>query len=69
MIFAIPIAGKILAGLAASEVGAAPPTQETDPQKLSGAANAIDFTQTVDDLDRASGAAANLHGAHAAAKS
>jgi len=66
MIFALPIVGKILAGAAASEAGAASPTQTTDPRKANGAADSVDFTQTVDNLDRAAGATTAQHGAHSA---
>ncbi|MGD0642381.1 MAG: hypothetical protein ABSC22_16675 [Roseiarcus sp.] len=68
MIFAVPIAGKVLAGLAASDVGAAPATQTTDPRKTGDAADAVDFTQTVDNLNQAAGAFMTQHGAHGAAK-
>jgi len=50
MIFTVPIVGKILAGFAASELGAAPAAQATDPQNASGAADAVDFAKAVDDL-------------------
>jgi hypothetical protein len=66
MIFTVPIVGKILAGFAASELGAAPAAQATDPQKISGAADAVDFAKSVDDLDRAAAAKAALHSAVAA---
>jgi hypothetical protein len=68
MIFALPIVGKILAGAAASEAGAASATQTTDPRKTSGAADSVDFTQTVDNLDHAAGAKTAQHSA-AGAKS
>ncbi len=70
MIFAVPIVGKILEGLAASEAGGAATTQKTDPQKIQslGAADPADFAQTVNDLDRAAGARAAQHGASGAAK-
>lgn len=69
MLFAIPIAGKILAGAAASEAGAASATQTTDARKTSRAADAADFAQTVANLDPAAGAKAAQHGATAGAKS
>ncbi|MFZ1963158.1 MAG: hypothetical protein WAU78_06785 [Roseiarcus sp.] len=69
MIFTVPIVGKILAGFAASEVGAAPAAQATDPQNASGAADPVDFAKAVDDLDRAAAAIMAQHGAHGAVKS
>jgi hypothetical protein len=63
MLFAVPLVAKVLAGFAASELGAAPAAQSTDPQKIAGAANVPDFTQTIDNLDRAASGKA----AHAAA--
>jgi hypothetical protein len=69
MIFTVPIVGKILAGFAASEVGAAPTAQAADPQNASGAADAVDFAKAVDDLNRAAAAITAQHGAHGAAKS
>jgi hypothetical protein len=50
MIFTVPIVGKILEGLAASETGAAAATQKAEPQKPG---SAVDFTQTVDNLNPA----------------
>jgi hypothetical protein len=69
MIPALPLVGKILVDLAASGAGAAVAPQNTDPQKVGGAANSGDFTQTVDDLQRAASAAPPSHGAHGAARS
>jgi hypothetical protein len=69
MIAALPLVGKILVDLVASGAGAAIAPQDADPKKVGGAANSGDFTQTVDDLQRASGAGATPHGAHAAARS
>jgi hypothetical protein len=65
MIFAVPVIAKVLAGLAAPEVGAAPAAQSSDPQKTSGAADLADFTQTVANLDQTAAAVAAQHGAHA----
>jgi hypothetical protein len=53
MIFALPIVGKILDGLAASEASAAAAPQKTNAPKNSGAAGAADFAQAVDSLDPA----------------
>jgi hypothetical protein len=66
MIFAVPIIGKILDGLAASEASAAATTQKTDSQTIQapgGAAAPADFAQAVDNLDRAADARAAQHGA------
>ena len=65
MIFALPIAGKILAGAAASEAGAASAAQPTDPRRASGAADSADFTQTVANLDQTAGAKTAQHSAAA----
>ena len=69
MIPALPLVGKILVDLAASGASAPVAPQESDPQKVGGAANSGDFTQTVDDLAQAAGAATPPHGAHGAARS
>jgi hypothetical protein len=63
MIPALPLVGKILTDLAASAPGAAAAPQDADPQKVSGAANSgDDFTQAVNDLQRAASAATSPHG-------
>ena len=72
MIFALPIVGKILAGFAASEAGAAAsPAQRVGQASLqgglSGAVNPADFAQTLDNLDK-SAAAKAAHGSIFAAK-
>ena len=67
MIPALPLVGKILVDLVASGASAAVTPQDADPQKVNSAANAADFTQAVDDLQRAAGAATTSHGAHGAA--
>jgi hypothetical protein len=69
MIAALPLVGKLLTDLVASGASAATATQNVDPQKVGGAANSGDFTQTVDDLAQAAGAATPPHGAHGAARS
>ena len=69
MIAALPLVGKLLVDLVASGASAATATQNVGPQKVSGAANSGDFTQTVDDLAQAAGAATPPHGAHGAARS
>jgi hypothetical protein len=60
MIFAIPIVGKVLAGLAASEASASPAeTQKINRLKLAashgGAVTAGAFGQALDKLDSAAG--------------
>jgi hypothetical protein len=69
MIAALPLVGRILGDLAASGVGAAAAPQDVDLKKASGAANAVDFTQTVDNLAQESGAATQPHGGHGVARS
>ncbi len=69
MIPALPLVGKILVDLVASGASAAVAPQDADPQKVGGAANSADFTQTVDDLQRAASAGTTPHGAHGAARS
>jgi len=70
MIPALPLVGKILTDLAASGPGAVAAPPDVDPQTLSGAAASGDeFTQAVDDLQRAASAATPSHGAHSAARS
>jgi hypothetical protein len=69
MIAAVPVIGKILAGLAAFDIGAAPAAPTTDPRKTGGAAAPVDFAQTVDNLNQAAGATVAQHGARGAAKS
>ena len=70
MIPALPLVGKLLTDLVASGASAAVAPQDSDPQKVNGAAKSgADFTQAVDDLQRASAAATTPHGAHAAARS
>jgi hypothetical protein len=66
MIAALPLVGKILGDLATSGAGAAAAPQDVDPKKVNGGANAVDFTQTVDNLAQAAGAGAAPHSAHAA---
>ena len=64
MPFAIPLVGKILAGLASSETSApATTTQKTDADNASGGSNGVAFSQTVDDVSRAAASAAsqNVH--------
>jgi hypothetical protein len=71
MIFPIPIVGKMLAGLAASQTCAASATQETGAQtnlSVGGAPAPAGFAQTVDDLDRTVGAKAGRRGELAAVK-
>ena len=67
MIAALPLVGKVLIDLAASGVGAVTGSKDLDPKKVSAAADSGDFTQAVDDLQRAAGAAATSHSAHGAA--
>jgi hypothetical protein len=60
MIFAVPIVGKILAGLAASEASASPSeTQKINRLKLEathgGDVSPAAFGQTLDKLDQGSG--------------
>ena len=66
MIAALPLVGRILGDLAASGVGATTTSQDVDPKKVGDTANAVDFTQTVDNLAQATGAATPSHGAHGA---
>jgi hypothetical protein len=71
MIFPIPIVGKILAGVAASQTCAGSATQETGAQtnlSLGGAASPADFAQAVADLDRTAGAKAAQRGVFIVAK-
>jgi hypothetical protein len=69
MIPALPLVGKMLVDLVASGASAAVAPQDSDPQKVIAAANAgDDFTQTVDDLQRAANAGTAPHGAHGAAR-
>jgi hypothetical protein len=68
MIAAVPVIGKVLAGLAAYEVSVAPAAQTTDPRKTGGAAASVDFAQAVDNLNQAAAILAQ-RGAHGAAKS
>ena len=72
MIFSIPIVGKLLAGVAASGIGAASATQATgaaaDPP-CGASAKPADFAQTVDDLQRTAAATGARHGAAPAARS
>ncbi len=63
MIAALPLVGKALVDLVASGVGGVAAPQDVDPKKVSGAADAGDFTQTVDDLQRAAGAGIAPHDA------
>jgi len=59
MIFAVPVVGEILAGLASSQASAASATQKIGAEKsrsLAGVAGPGDFAQVVDNLDRAPGA-------------
>ncbi len=69
MIAALPLVGKILTDLVASGADAAIAPQDVDPKKVGGAANSVDFTQTVDNLAQSAGAATPPHGAHGAARS
>jgi hypothetical protein len=69
MIAALPLVGKILGDLATSAAGAAAAPQDADTKKVNGAANALDFDQTVDNLAQPAGAATPPHGAHGAARS
>jgi hypothetical protein len=67
MIPALPLVGKILVDLVASGASAALSPQDSDASKVGGAdKTGADFTQTVDDLQRAAGAATPPHGAHGA---
>ena len=69
MIPALPLIGKILSDLTASGTGAVAAPQDSDSQKVGAAANAgDDFTQAVDDLQRAAAAGMTPHGAHGAAR-
>jgi hypothetical protein len=68
MIPALPLVGKILTDLAASGADAVAAPQDSDAQKVD-AANFGDFTQAVDDLQRAAGAGTAPHSAHGAARS
>ena len=59
MPFAIPLVGKILAGLASSETSASPAAaQKTNTDNASGASTAVDFSQTVDNVSLAAAGAA-----------
>jgi hypothetical protein len=59
MPFAIPLIGKILAGLASSETSASSATtQKTSTDSSSGASNTADFSQTVDNVSLAAAGAA-----------
>ena len=59
MPFAIPLVGKIIAGLATSEATAAGPTApKLDTDKTAEAPDAASFGQTLDDLSRAAAASA-----------
>ena len=70
MIPALPLVGKILLELVGVRGGAVAAPQDADPQKVGGAANSgDDFTQAVDDLQRAASAATSPHGAHGVARS
>jgi hypothetical protein len=70
MIPALPLVGKILVDLVASGAGAVLSPQDSDANKVGAAAKSgDDFTQTVDDLQRAANAATPPHGAHGAARS
>jgi hypothetical protein len=69
MIPALPLVGKILVDLVASGAGVAATPQDADPKTVNGAANSADFTQAVDDLQRAVAAGSTPHGAHGAARS
>jgi len=69
MIPALPLVGKMLVDLIAPGASAAVGPQDSDPKKVGGAANSGDFTQTVDDLQRAANAGTTPHGAHGAARS
>jgi hypothetical protein len=70
MIPALPLVGKILVDLVASGASAVVAPQDSDPQKVASAAKSgDDFTQAVDDLQRAANVAATAHGAHSAARS
>jgi hypothetical protein len=70
MIPALPLIGKILADFTASGSGAVAAPQDSDPKKVGAAANAgDDFTQAVDDLQRAAAAGTTPHGAHGATRS
>jgi hypothetical protein len=69
MIPALPLVGKILGDLVASGAGATAAPQDADPKKVGDAANVVDFTQTVDDLQRAANAGTTPHGAHGVARS
>ncbi len=69
MIPALPLVGKILVDLVASGASAALSPQDPDAQKVGAAAKPGDFTQAVDDLQRAAGAGGASRGAHGAARS
>jgi hypothetical protein len=69
MIPALPLVGKVLVDLVASGASAALAPQDSDAKKVGGAANSVDFTQTVDDLQRTANAATTTHGAHATCRS
>ena len=70
MIPALPLVGKMLVDLVSSGASAALAPSDSDAQKVSGAAKSGgDFTQAVDDLQRAAAAGTAPHGAHGAARS
>jgi hypothetical protein len=69
MLPALPLVGKMLVDLVASGTSAVLSPQDSDAKKVGATAKSGDFTQAVDDLQRASGAAATSHGAHGAARS
>jgi len=62
MIAAIPIAEKILAGLATIAAGAPDATSGVDARKT-GAADATDFAKTLDQLDQTAAAKRPNHAA------
>jgi len=65
MIPALPLVGKILVDIVASGASAVLAPQDSDAKKVGDTAKSGDFTQAVDDLQRAA-SAATTHGAHGA---
>ncbi len=68
MIFAIPLAEKVLAGLATIGANAADSAPSVETRKA-GAAGATDFANALDGLDQTGAAANPQNGAHTAGAS
>jgi hypothetical protein len=68
MIPALPLVGKMLVDVVASGVSAALSPQDSDAKKVGATAKSGDFTQAVDDLQRAA-STATTHVSHSVARS